>query len=271
MSRPEYEAPGSPPFNPMDDGAAKAEFSPGDLIYKRYMVRHRPTGGVNDVFLCLEMGTWAHVAVKIPRPRGEDRTGNEQLRIFSEEVRNWADLGEHPNLVRCHYAGVRDDRWFLVLEWVGAPGTGKNLEDYFRSDLTGMDGPTRLAEIVRLGRDICDGLAYIHANGIVHGDLKPQNVLIDKNGRAKITDLGRGSRLIPGTASGSSRTHLSRARAVQPLATPEYTAPELWEGRPAGAPADIYALGCMLYELAATAAVPGAARGRPRPVGQAAS
>jgi len=252
MDRPaDRRGPGALPRWQAAAGPTGPEFAPGDLIYQRYSVRDHTDTPTNDVYFCLEMGTWANVVVKIPKPHPADRTGEDQLRIFSEEVRNWADLGEHPNLVRCHYAGVRDDRWFLVLEWVGAPGTGKNLEDYFRSDLTGMDGPTRLAEIVRLGRDICDGLAYIHANGIVHGDLKPQNVLIDKNGRAKITDLGRGFRPIPGTAPGSARTHLSRARAVQPLATPEYTAPELWEGRPAGAPADIYALGCMLYELAA--------------------
>ena len=153
--------------------------------------------------------------------------------------------------MRCHYAALRDDRWFLVLEWVGAPGIGKNLADYYLSDLADMDAPGRLAEIVRLGSDICDGLAYIHASGIVHGDLKPQNVLIDTNGRAKITDLGRGSRLIPAKAPGAARPHISRARAAPQPATPEYTAPELWEGRSAGAPADIYALGCILYELAA--------------------
>jgi tetratricopeptide (TPR) repeat protein len=247
----EGRGPGALPQWQAAAGPASPEFAPGDLIYQRYMVQAYTGTDTNEVYFCLEMGTWVNVVVKIPRPHPAGRTGEDQSRIFYEEVQNWAGLGEHPNLVRCHYAAVRDGRWFLVLEWVGAPGTGKNLEDYSRSDLAVMDGPARLAEIVRLSREICDGLAYIHANGIVHGDLKPQNVLIDKNGRAKITDLGRGSRFSPGTPSGSARVHMSRARAAPQPATPEYTAPELWEGRSAGTAADIYALGCILYELAA--------------------
>jgi serine/threonine protein kinase len=238
-----------PPWDP-DAGPAAAEFAQGDLIYQRYWVYHHIPTDTNDVYLCLAMGSWNHVAVKIAKSHPADRTGVDQSRIFSEEVQNWARLEGHPNLVRCLYAGFRNDRWFLVLEWVGAPDPGTNLKAYC-SDLQGMGAPGRLAEIVRLGSDICDGLTYIHARGIVHGDLKPQNVLIDKNGRAKITDLGRGSPLPPGTAPGSSRSHTSRARAEPRLATLAYAAPELWEGWPASIPADIYALGCTLYELAA--------------------
>ena len=213
-------------------GPAASEFAQGDLIYQRYGVYHHIPTDTNDVYFCLEMGSWNHVAVKIARSHPDDRTGVDQSRIFSQEVQNWASLGKHPNLVRCLYAGFRNDRWFLVLEWVGAPDPGKNLKDYYRSDLKGMDAPGRLAEIVRLGSDICDGLTYIHAHGIAHGDLKPQNVLIDKNGRAKITDLGQGTWLDQGTAPGSSRSYASRARAKPRLATLAYAAPELWEGWP---------------------------------------
>jgi serine/threonine protein kinase len=247
----DHRAPGTLPPWHVNVRPVGPEFAPGDLIYRRYGVQHHTGTDTNDVYFCLEMGTWAHVAVKIAKSHPADRTGDEQSRIFSEEVRNWADLDEHPNLVRCYYAGFRHDRWFLVLEWIGAPDIGRNLEDYYFSDLAAVDAPARSAEIARLGSDICDGLAYIHASGIVHGDLKPRNVLIDKNGRAKITDLGRGSRLVPGTAPGFSGARMSRASSAWQVATPEYTAPELWEGRPARPPADIYALGCILYELAA--------------------
>jgi len=92
------------------------------VIYERYSVRHPITSGHNDVYLCTEIGTWAHVAVKIPRQRQGDRTGAGQQQVFSEEVRNWAELEEHPNVVRCLYAGLRERHWFLVLEWVGEPG-----------------------------------------------------------------------------------------------------------------------------------------------------
>jgi tetratricopeptide (TPR) repeat protein len=239
-----------PPWHP-DAGPAGPEFAEGDLIYQRYRVHHHIGTPTNDLYLCFEMGSWDHVAVKIPKSHPADRTGVEQSRIFAEEVQNWANLEEHPNLVRCLYAGFRDDRWFLVLEWVGTPNPGTDLGHYYRAELKGMDAPARLAEIVRLGRDICDGLTYIHANGIVHGDLKPQNVLIDKNGRAKITDLGRGSQLVSGRAARSPGARMNRASARRQVATPEYSAPELWDGGPASVPADIYALGCILYEMAA--------------------
>ena len=234
---PRTRTPGRPGF----------EFAPGDLIYHRYLVKHRIAGGSSDVYLCLEAGAWDHVAVKIPRPHQDDRTGEEQWQIFSAEVRNWVDLQEHPNLVRCRYAGLRGRRWFLVLEWVGAPDVGRDLHAH-RADLENMDPQARLMEIVRLASDICDGLTYIHDNGIVHGDLKPPNVLLEKSGRAKITDLGRASRVsgerLPGT-------RMSRAPTSRRVTTPEYMAPELWEGGPASVQTDIYALGCILYELAA--------------------
>jgi serine/threonine protein kinase/Flp pilus assembly protein TadD len=240
--KPEREPPRTVLPGQLDAWTARAEYSPGDQIYDRYWVMHRRSGGVNDVYLCTEMGTWHKVAVKIPRPRGPDKTGIEHWDIFQEEVRNWAELGEHPNVTRCHYAGVRDGRWFLVMEWVGYPDSGTDLHDH-SSALATMDPGPKLREIVRIARGICDGLAFIHAHGIVHGDLKPSNVLLDKKGRAKITDLGAGSR------AGPVGRHMLRA-SDGPAGTPEYRAPELWEGKHPTIQTDIYALGCILHELA---------------------
>ena len=105
-------------------GRPRPEFSPGDLINKRYLVQYRAAGGSNDVYLCLEAVTYANVAVKLPRPHERDKTGDIQWRTFQGEVRNWADLPDHPNVVKCLYAGKYERRWFLVLEWVGAPEPG---------------------------------------------------------------------------------------------------------------------------------------------------
>lgn len=223
--------------------AGRAEYSPGDQIDDRYLVMHpRLAGGVNDVYLCIQIGALDHVAVKIPRPREPDTTGREHWEIFLAEVRNWADLGEHPNVVRCQYAGERDSLCFLVMDWIGYPDVGTDLHGH-RGALATMDPGPRLQEIIRIARDICAGLAHIHANGIVHGDLKPSNVLLDKKGRAKITDLGAGSR------AGPAGRRMLRA-TDGPVGTPEYRAPELWEAGKPTIQTDIYALGCILHELA---------------------
>jgi serine/threonine protein kinase len=231
-------------------GPAAPEFSPGDVINKRYLVQYRAAGGSNDVYLCLERVTWANVAVKFPRPHEEDKTGDMEWRTFQEEVRNWADLRDHPNVVKCLYAGKHERRWFLVLEWVGAPEPGKDLHAFLDA-LSDADPDSLFKEIIRLAVDVCDGLTYIHAKGIVHGDLKPSNILVDNTGRAKITDLGAGSRLAEAKTPRRAGKRMTSAHTSPPAGTPPYMAPELWEGRPASVQTDIYALGCLLYELAA--------------------
>ena len=232
----------------MTAGPAGPEFSRGDLIDDRYWVEHYCPGGVNDVYLCIQFAGLDRVAVKIPKPRATDKTGETERRIFADEVRNWAELPEHPNVVNCLYASSYEHRWFLVLEWVGAPEIGRDLNDFVES-LRDMEPGERLREIIRLASEICDGLAHIHAHGIVHGDLKPSNVLIDQEGRAKITDLGTGSKSVSAKKPRFLGRRKPSARDSLPAGTPGYMAPELWQHSSATVQTDIYALGCLLHEL----------------------
>jgi serine/threonine protein kinase len=230
-------------------GLGNAGFRQGELINKRYLVRHRSPGGDNIVYLCFEMGTWDYVALKFPTPRDGDKTGYKRWQIFSAEVQNWAGLPDHPHVVRCLYAGVHEHSRFLVLEWVGAPDQPEDPCGFLGS-VQRTDPGAWLAEFVRLAREICEGLAHIHAHGILHGDLKPANVLIDKAGRAKITDLGTGSL----TAARESRARRNASAGIQapPGTTMPYIAPELWKHPRTSVQTDIYALGCLLFEMAAS-------------------
>jgi len=227
-------------------GFVDSGFQEGELINNRYMVRHRFSTRNNDVYLCLEMGAWDYVALKLPRPRDDDKKGYKQWQAFYEEVENWARLPDHPHVVSCLYAGGHERSWFLALEWVGAPDPPEDPCE-FLARVQGADPGAWLREFIRLTSEVCDGLAHIHAHGIIHGDLKPANVLIGKAGRAKITDLGTGSL----AAVPASRAHRrSGAHMQAPPRTFPYIAPELWEHRPATVQTDIYALGCLLYEMA---------------------
>jgi serine/threonine protein kinase len=229
-------------------GVEDAGFREGELINNRYHVRHRCRGGDNIVYLCRETGAWEHVALKFPAPRGGDKTGHQQRRIFSAEVQNWAGLPEHPHVVRCLYAGAHERSPFLVLEWVGAPDKPEDPCGYLES-VRRTDPGAWLAEFVRLAREICDGLGHIHAHGIVHGDLKRANVLIDKAGRAKITDLGTGR--LTAARESRARGHASAGLQAPQGTTMPYVAPELWGHPRTSIQSDIYALGCLFYEMAA--------------------
>lgn len=219
-----------PTVDPHDEAAGPMEpdFGPGKLIDHRYLVKYHVRGGVNDVYLCEEFPSGREVALKFPQ---SNQSTAAQARIFLDEVNNWARLREHPHVVDCLSVGVHQGRRYLVLEWVGAPELGRDVQAYLTS-LGFTEPKARQREAVRLVREACDGVAYIHEQGVVHGDLKPGNILVDTDGRAKITDLG----MAP----------------TGPLfkGTPPYAAPEVQVGSDLSVRADIYALGYVLYELA---------------------
>ena len=248
-------SPTVPPDHP-DAGPLAAEFLPGDMIDGLYRVKQHIPGGMNDVYLCITSTSPSGVAVKRPRSNRHDmRSAAEQKihladeqKIFLAEVKNWADLREHPNVASCLYAGVSSGRWFLVLEWVGYPERPRSIVAAFAPDQE-PSGLAREQQAIRLTRQVCSGLAYIHNNGIVHGDLKPENILLDKNGHAKITDLGISLKVTPGSRTWKRWLKRHADRREGRAGTALYMAPELWDGNSASVQSDIYALGCVLYEM----------------------
>lgn len=160
----------------------------------------------------------------------ENLARDEDLqRRFLREARLAARLA-HPNVVRVFDVGEDDGRPFIAMEYV----EGETL-----AELVAQRAPLPAAEAARLGTQMCAGLAAAHAAGLVHRDVKPQNLLLSTDGVLKLGDFG--------IAAGQDGTRLTLAGTV--LGTAGYLAPEQARGEQVTAAADIYAVGAVLYEL----------------------
>lgn len=206
-------------------GAPGAPGGPGGpVLGDRYRLEGLlGAGGMADVHRATDLRLNRPVAVKIFRP-GTDPDGEQR---FGEEAQTLANLS-HPGLVAVHDSGVEDHRAYLVMELVDGP-TLREVLDQQRLPLE---------EVTRIGTDLADVLTYVHEQGVVHRDVKPSNVLLNRDGRVRLADFGI-SRLAG--ASG-----LTAADAT--LGTASYLAPEQVQGDRVGPPADVYALGLVLLE-----------------------
>jgi serine/threonine-protein kinase len=160
----------------------------------------------------------------------ENLARDDELRQrFVREARLAARLA-HPNVVRVFDVGEDDGRPFIAMEYV----EGETL-----AEVVGRRGPLPAVEAATLGMQICGGLAAAHAAGLVHRDVKPQNLLLGTDGVLKLGDFG--------IAVAHEGTRLTLVGTV--LGTAGYLAPEQARGEQVTAAADIYAVGAVLYEL----------------------
>jgi hypothetical protein len=199
------------------------------LVGGRYETLERiGGGGMADVFRAHDRMLDRDVAVKILRPMFA--TDPEFLERFHREAEALGAI-EHPNIVRVLDFGARsDDGPFIVMELV----SGGTLRDRMRAG-------RRVDQYVaaKIAAGIAHGLEAAHIRGVLHRDLKPDNVLLDGEGRPKIADFGI-ARLAAATAI---------TRKGELLGTPQYLAPEQMTGDVVDERADIYALGVILYEM----------------------
>jgi tetratricopeptide (TPR) repeat protein len=225
-------------------------YQPGDKIGGRYQVHQALMGGMGEVYLCLDLETIQPFALKTFQQRYQ--TNAQRLRrAFEKEVSTWVALEKHPNIVRCFYMKPLDNQPFMILEWIaGEPGRGPDLRGWLRR------GPLDLRFALDFAIDICRGL--IHAQekqpGLVHRDSKPENILIAQGGLAKVTDFGlaeivqeAGLELDAAGVETDGRQSIVGRKGI--VGTPPYMAPEQWRGESLDQRTDIYALGCMLYEV----------------------
>lgn len=188
----------------------------------RYVLRRRlGRGGMSTVWLADDTRLERPVAVKILSDNLAD--DDEYARRFDREARVAARLSHHPNLVSI-FDFDAGERPYLVMEYVA----GGDLAELIESD--------KVPDFNCLARDLLAALDAIHAAGVVHRDVKPKNVLLGTDGRARLTDFG--------IAQPSGATALTRTGMV--LGTTNYIAPELLEGREGNERSDLYSLGVTL-------------------------
>jgi serine/threonine-protein kinase len=198
----------------------------GPLLGRRYRVIERlGSGGMAAVYLAHDERLDRLVAVK----RMHTAHGDEMdARRFEREAKIGASLG-HPNLVTIFDTEQDEESVLLVMEYV----EGETLADLLAR---GAVEPKRAVAIVRA---VAEALEHAHANGIVHRDIKPGNVLLGKDGSVKLADLG--------IAKAVERTEITGTGTV--LGTPAYMAPEQLEGGKLGPAVDVYALATMAFEM----------------------
>ncbi|HEY5477834.1 MAG TPA: serine/threonine-protein kinase [Tepidiformaceae bacterium] len=202
--------------------------NPSDVIDGRYRLeRLLGIGGMSEVWLAEDDRLGRQVAVKIIRDTGEDLGGT-----IEREARLVARL-QHPNIVSVFDAGQQDGNHYLVAEYI----EGSSLREVLKAR-----GRLTEAEAVRYGIQVARALQYAHSQGIIHCDVKPENILISSQGIAKVTDFG--------VADTVTRT-VTPGEARDILGTIAYLAPEVIQGAPADERSDVYSLGLTVYELVA--------------------
>ena len=202
----------------------------GETIAERYEVEELVGhGGMSSVYKARDTLLERHVALKILH---EQYSSDEDfVERFKREARSVAQL-QHPNIVTVIDRGEEDGRQFIVFEYID----GENLKEHVV-----RKGRLDVQEALEIAGEVARGLAFAHEQGLIHRDVKPQNVLLNGDGRAKVTDFG-----IARTLDVDGMTQTGTV-----LGTSNYIAPEQASGQPVDAHSDVYALGAVLYELLA--------------------
>jgi eukaryotic-like serine/threonine-protein kinase len=202
----------------------------GDVLASRYVIEERlGQGGMAAVYRARDQQLGRAVAIKVLHQQFSEDP--ELVARFQQEARAAAALS-HPHIVEVYDVGTDQGALFIVM----ALATGENFGSILQRE--GRPSP---AEVARIGASIADALAYAHRNGVIHRDVKPQNILIDPDGRVRLADFGIAE--IAGTSG------LTQSGWV--MGTAYYLSPERAQGEAGGAAADIYSLGVVLYEALA--------------------
>lgn len=213
-------------------GAAQAtqttpwELAVDRVIAQRYkVIEPIGSGGSSQVYLAQDLTLGRQVALKVLDDAAAQQS--DLRRMFTKEARALAQLS-HPNIVAVYDVGEVDGRPFIAMEHVDGISLKQRIE---------RTGALTLADALRLASEIAQGLDMAHSRGIIHADLKPSNVLLDREERPKICDFG------------IARTPQEDAETPQLFATALYVSPERVEGRRASVASDIYGLGLIVYEM----------------------
>jgi serine/threonine-protein kinase len=212
-----------PPRGRGDPSSSALRLTPGTILARRYRIAgFLGRGGMGEVYRADDLTLGVEVALKF-LPAGLERDPVRLARVH-DEVRA-ARRVSHPNVCRVHDVVELEGHRFLTMEYVD----GETLDSLLR-----RIGRLPEDKAVEIAQQLCAALGAIHAEGLLHRDLKPGNVMLDGRGRARITDFGLA---VP-----------AEAADARLAGTPPDHAPEIFEGAPPSTASDLYALGLVLYE-----------------------
>jgi eukaryotic-like serine/threonine-protein kinase len=197
------------------------------LFDGRYRIRRKlGSGGMADVYLAEDQELGRRVAIKIL----DDRHAHDGQFVerFRREAKNAAGLS-HPSIVSIYDRGEAEGTYYIAMEYL----EGRSLKELILSR-----GPAPVRIAIDYARQILGALRFAHRNGIVHRDIKPHNVLVDPEGRVKVTDFG---------IARAGASQMTEAGSI--VGTAQYLSPEQAKGTPVDQRSDIYSLGIVLYEL----------------------
>ena len=202
--------------------------SKGQKINNRYeIVKSIGEGGMANVYLANDKILDRKVAIKVLR--GDLSSDDKFIRRFQREALSVSNLS-HPNIVEVYDVGEEDGEYYIVMEYI----EGKTLKQLLkkRESLT-------LTEVIDIMTQLTDGISHAHESYIIHRDIKPQNIMIQDDGRIKITDFG--------LAMALNATQLTQTNSV--MGSVHYLPPEQASGKGATVKSDIYSMGILMYEL----------------------
>src|SRR5215210_7378083 len=199
----------------------------GTLFDGRYrVIRRLGSGGMANVYLAEDEELGRRVAIKV---LDEKHANDEQfVERFRREAKNAASLS-HPNIVSIYDRGEAEGTYYIAMEYI----EGRTLKDLILAR-----GPLPVERAVSYARQILGAVRLAHRKGIVHRDIKPHNVLVDTDGRLKVTDFG---------IARAGASQMTEAGSI--IGTAQYLSPEQARGAPVDQRSDIYSVGVLLYEL----------------------
>ncbi len=208
-----------------------AEFAPLQLSDPRYAIdRELGRGGMATVYLATDLRHARPVAIKVLRPDLSAALGAER---FQREIQLASRL-QHPHILPVFDSGESDGRLWYAMPFVA----GESL-----ADRLAREGQLPIDDAIRIAAEVADALDYAHANGVVHRDVKPGNIMLS-SGHALLSDLG-----IAAALDGPVDGRLTESGMV--VGTPAYMSPEQAAGGRVDGRTDLYSLGCVAYEMLA--------------------
>jgi len=205
----------------------KEEFTRGTTFAERYdFIDELGTGGMGSVYKVFDKKIKEEVALKILKPEIADKKTIER---FSNELKLARKI-RHENVCQMYDINEEEGTHYITMEYV----PGEDLKSFIR-----RVGQLPVGKTISIAKQVCEGLSEAHRLEVVHRDLKPQNIMIDKEGNARIMDFGI-ARSIKGKGITSAGVMIG---------TPEYMSPEQVEGKEVDQRSDIYSLGILLYEM----------------------